>query len=256
MKQIAIVGGGGGLGGALVKQLSDQDCQTVVIGRRRPAEPRIQRFYAVDATRVDWRSLYTKIEQETSSAIDGMIFVAGTGVFGKTNLIPEEPARQTFELNFWACTAAAKAIAAHWDDKNQPGTFLAVLSIVARRAVPFEAYYAASKAATARFLECLQFEYAHKNIQIICAYPGMLRTPFRRQAPWYGFDPSQSDAGADVQKTAQSVINLLKGRRRTRVIGWRERSIDLTDRFLPGLYDRAVLGNRVRKRLKQGSPRA
>ncbi len=250
MKQVLIVGGGGGLGSALVKQLLDQNHKVVVIGRTKTGDQRVQKFYSVDATSVDWRYLYATIEKETAAPIDAVVFVAGTAIFGKTALIPQERARQTFELNFWACTTAAKTAADYWDDKRTAGKFVAILSIVARRAVPFEAYYSASKAATARFLECLQLEYGHKKIEFLCAFPGMLKTPFRRKAEWYGFEPALADEGADVSATAQAIINLLEGRRMTRVIGWRERSIDLADRFLPGLYDRAILRNRVRRLLK------
>jgi short-subunit dehydrogenase len=190
------------------------------------------------------------IEEDTAAPIDAVIFVAGTGVYGKTVMIPLERARQTFELNFWACTTAARAAAEYWDDKIRPGKFLAILSIVARRAVPFDAYYAASKAATARFLECLQFEYAYKKIEFICAFPGVLKTPFLREAEWYGIRLPFVHKGADAQKTAQVVVNLLKGRRRTRVIGWRERTIDLADRLMPGLYDRVVLRPRVNRVLR------
>ena len=93
-------------------------------------------------------------------------------------------------------------------------------------------------------------EYAHKNIQFTCAFPGSLNTQFRRQAEWYGFEPTFANRGADVHKIAQAVINLLEGKRKTRVIGWRERAIDLADRVAPGLYDRAVLRSRVKKILK------
>jgi short-subunit dehydrogenase len=250
MKQIVIVGGSGGLGGALIKQLLDENYRVVVIGRTKAADDRVHKFYPADATKVDWRSLYLTIEKDSVAPIDGVIFVAGTAVFGKTVLIPAERARETFELNFWACTTAARAAAEYWDGKNQAGRFVAILSIVACRAVPFEAYYSASKAATARFLECLQLEYGHKNIAFVCAFPGTLRTPFRRHAEWYGFKPTYANEGADVQKTAQAVINLLTGRRKARVIGWRERSIELADRLLPGLYDRTVLRSRVKKLLQ------
>jgi hypothetical protein len=67
---------------------------------------------------------------------------------------------------------------------------------------------------------------------------------------WFGLKPSFADEGADVQETADVMINLLTGKRKTRVIGWRERSIDLADRLFPGLYDRLVLRNRVQKLLK------
>jgi short-subunit dehydrogenase len=168
-------------------------------------------------------------------------------VFGKTGSIPASSARESFELNFWACSAAARSAARYWEARNRGGKFLAVLSIVARLPVPFEAYYAASKAAAARFLECLQLEYEPKKIEFLCTFPGMLRTPFRRQAEWYGLQPPSTDRGSDASKVARAIVQLLEGRRKQHVIGWRERGIDLADRYLPGLYNRAVLRPRARK---------
>jgi NAD(P)-dependent dehydrogenase (short-subunit alcohol dehydrogenase family) len=250
MKQIVVVGGGGALGRALVGRLLDRNYQVTVVGRSKPPDAGIQHFYPMDATVAPWPSLYEDVEKDCGAAIDAVMFVAGRAVFGKTPLIPLARARETFELNFWACAAAAQAAAQYWEKRKQPGKFVAVLSIVARRAVPFEAYYSASKAATARFLECLQLEYADQRIEFVCAFPGMLKTPFRRQAEWYGLQPALLDEGADVGATARAITALLEGRRKNRVIGWRERSIDLADRCLPGLYDRAVLRSRVRRILK------
>ncbi len=112
MRQILVVGGGKGLGSALVKNLLDHEHKVVVLGRTEPADAlRIQKFYGIDATAVDWPSRYSAIEKETAAPIDAVIFVAGIAVFGNTNLIPLERARQVFELNFWACTTAARAAA-------------------------------------------------------------------------------------------------------------------------------------------------
>src|SRR5439155_21656481 len=107
----------------------------------------------------------------------------------------------------------------------------------------------ASKAAAQRFLECLQLEYSRTGIAFISAFPGLLRTSFRAQSEWYGIQRTPNEGGADVRTTAEAVINLLRGRRKARVIGWRERSIDLADRLFPGLYDRTVLRTRVQKAL-------
>src|SRR5258708_26926012 len=125
MKEIAIVGGGGGLGSALVRQLLDRKYKVVVIGRTNPEDERIQKFCAIDVASADWPSLYRTIEIETAAPVDAVIFVAGTAVFGNTALIPAERARQTFELNFWPCAMAATASEQCWEDKTQAGTFLA-----------------------------------------------------------------------------------------------------------------------------------
>jgi NAD(P)-dependent dehydrogenase (short-subunit alcohol dehydrogenase family) len=253
MKQVLIVGGTGGLGSALVRQLLDQNLGVVVAGRSRTTDNRVRHSYVIDATFGEWRSLYTTIERESGKPIDAVVFVAGTAAYGRTALFPPERARSIFELNFWACSTAAKLVAEYWVETQRAGTFVAVLSIVARRGVPFEAYYSASKAAAARFLECLDLEYAAKGIRFVSAFPGTLNTPFRETADWYGIEPSLGDRGADVQRTAHAILKLLEGSRMARVIGWRERIIDLTDRLMPGLYDRMILRRRVESALKKGA---
>ncbi len=250
MKKTLVVGGAGGLGSEIVRQLLDRGVEVVVAGRRQAADARVRRSWVVDATRADWGRLYGDIERETGSAVDSVVFVAGAAAFGKTALFTAERARSLFELNFWACSGAARAAAEHWAGAGRAGAFLAVLSIAARRAVPFEAYYSASKAATARFLECLDLEYGGRGLRFLATFPGALDTPFRRQAEWLGIEPAFAEGGADVRGTARAILGILGGRRRARVIGWRERSIDLADRVAPGLYDRVVLRRRVGRMLK------
>lgn len=248
MKQVLVVGGSGSLGSTLIGQLLDRQLRVVSAGRTRSVDVRVHHSYVVDASRVDWSSLYTTVENDSGTPIDGVIFVAGTAGFGRTVLFPPERARAIFELNFWACTTAARMIAEHWSKSERAGTFVAVLSVAARRAVPFEAYYSASKAAAARFLECLDLEYGPKHIRFVSALPGVLNTPFRDQAEWYGIKPTASQA-TDIRTAARAIENLLEGNRKARVIGWRERAIDLADRVAPGLYDRAILRRRVARAL-------
>ncbi len=252
MKHALVIGGAGGLGAALVARLLDDGLEVSVAGRGPAADPRVRRSVPLDATRADWPALLADLQAGGAPPIDVVVFVAGAAVFGRTPAVPVAEARQVLELNFWACSSAALAAGEAWSAAGRPGTFLAVLSIVARRAVPFEAWYSASKAATARFLECLQLEYEPRGIRFLAAYPGMLKTPFRRRAAWHGLAPDLSEAGADVRETAAAVSALLRGRRKAAVIGWRERTIDLADRVLPGLYDRAVLRRRVRRTFPGG----
>jgi short-subunit dehydrogenase len=251
MKQVLVVGGSGRLGSALVGQLLDQRTQVVVAGRTRPDDSRVQHSYVIDANSVEWHSFYTAVEKDTGTPIDGAVFVAGTAAFGRTTWFSPETARSILELNFWACVTAAGKIADYWSESGRAGTFVAVLSVAGRRAVPFEAYYSASKAAAARFLECLDLEYASKGIRFLPAFPGALNTPFRERAQWYGMKPASADQTTDVRTAARAIEKLLTGNRRARVIGWRERVIDIADRVTPGLYDRAILRRRVSRVLDQ-----
>ena len=110
-------------------ELARSRARVVVIGRTKPAdESRIENLYGLDATAVDWPSHYSAIEKETGAPMDAVISLRGRGVFGKTNLIPVERARQVFELNFWACTSAARAAADYWTDRGRAGKFVAILN--------------------------------------------------------------------------------------------------------------------------------
>lgn len=254
MKQVLVVGAGGGLGKAVVKHLLVRNIEVAACGRTKTAPDGVRHSYVIDATSADWHSLYETIEKESASPLDAVIFVAGTASYGRTALVPAGQARAIFELNFWACTSAATLAAEHWASRGREGTFLAVLSIAGRRAVPFEAHYCASKAAAARFLECLDLEYGPKRIRFVSAFPGTLNTGFRQNAEWYGIGRASCNGGADVQQTAQEIWKLLEGTRKVGVIGRRERIIDLADRFAPGLYDRVVLKRRVAAELNKGVP--
>lgn len=244
MRNVLVVGGSGGVGAGVVRELGDLGVAVAVAGRGAPEDPRVRAVRRIDATAVDFRALYGSIEAEVGAPLDAVVYVSGRGVFGRTARVPVERARQLFELNFWGCTCAATAAAEHWLAGGRRGTFVAVLSIVARRGIPFEAHYAASKAAAARFLECLHLEHEGDGLRFVPVYPGMLRTPFRREAEWYGM-PRPGDGGGDPRAAARAIVAVLRGRRRARVIGWRERTIDLADRVAPELYDRSVLRRRV-----------
>src|SRR5207247_1753730 len=121
----------------------------------------------------DWPAVLATIEA-AAGPIDGVVFVAGTAVFGPSDETPDAAARAVFELNFWSLAHAAQAAAARWTAEGRTGSFVGVLSIAGRRAVPQEAWYGASKAAAARFLECLQLEHDPAHIRVVPAFPGLL----------------------------------------------------------------------------------
>ena len=247
MRHVLVVGGAGGLGAAVVRRLVEARVAVSVAGRRRCALPGVRASRVVDATAADWEMLYEELDGAGAGPLDGIVFVAGAAVYGRTAQIPADRARRLFELNFWACAQAATAAARRWSARGAPGTFVGVLSLVARRAVPFEAHYAASKAAAARFLECLDLEHAAGGLRFVPVYPGTLRTAFRREAEWFGVAPADDGGGTEPADAARAIVAVLQGKRRTRVIGWRERTIDLADRLAPELYDRAVLRRRVQR---------
>lgn len=244
-----VVGASGGLGRAVVAELQRRGVAVSAAGRRPPEGMSLRTFLPLEAASADWLRVYEEVEA-AGGALDAVVFVAGTAALGRTALVPEAEARSVFELNFWAVARAATAASTLWTPPARRGSFLAVLSIAGRRAVPHESWYGASKAAAGRFLESLQLEHDPRRVRLQAAYPGLLRTGFRDAVPWFGAGAPPTSYGTEPAEAAGAFCDLLAGRRRARVIGWRERAIDLADRLAPGLYDRVL-----RRRLGGGPGR-
>ena len=241
-RHVLVIAPHGTVGGAVARELRRRGVRVTGAGRTPPEPGVVDGFHPVDLSAAAWPDLYRTVAGD--GPLDSIVYAAGVGTFGRTDAIPAEEARAAFDVNFWSIANAARAAAERWVRDDTPGCFLAVLSIAGRRAVPFEAYYGASKAAAARFLEALQLEVP-PSIRFVAACPGLIRTPFRSRAVWHGMPEPSAAGGANPRETAAALCDLLEGSRRSRVIGWRERAIDLADRFAPGLYDRLVLRPRI-----------
>ena len=245
MRSLIIVGAGSGLGKVIAQKLYERNLNVFIVGRTNPNNSRKNNFYEVDIINVDWKKLLKKITDENKIQITDVIFNAGTGAFGITNLIPIKDAKFVFDLNFWCCSEAAIVFAEYWKQAKIEGCFLAVSSISALRATPLESYYAASKAALSRFLECLALEYKPFGIKLNSVYPGLLATKFRTNGKWFGVKPDFKEIGENVANTAEKIISILDGKRKVKVLGWKERTITLIDRISPKLYNNLVLDKRI-----------
>jgi short-subunit dehydrogenase len=239
---VLVIAPHGAVGSAVAGELRRRGAHVTGAGRTPPDPGVVDSFLPLDLASADWPGLLA--DASGDGPLDAIVYAAGSGAFGLAGAIPEDQGRAVFEINFWALSEAARAAAARWTRDGTSGTFLAVLSIAGRRAVPFESYYGASKAAALRFLEVLDLE-TPESIRFVAAAPGLIRSPFRSRAAWYGMPEPPATGGASPGDTAAALCALLEGSRESRVIGWRERAIDLADRFAPGLYDRLVLRPRV-----------
>lgn len=240
-----VIGASGGVGRSVARVLREARARVSSLGRRPP--PGFEGWHAsIDFASADWEALYARAEDGAGAAVDSVVYAAGTAVFGRAEAIPVASARDTFEVNFWALASAAVSASRYWAARRRRGTFIGVLSIAGRRAVPFESYYGASKAAAARFLEVMDVEHAGAS-RFVAVYPGLLDTPFRSTMGWHGMDPPSSGRASDPVIVANAVARLLRGEAQRPVLGWRENAIDLVDRVRPGLYDKLVLRRRIKK---------
>ena len=189
-----VTGAGGGIGEALVKQLSDSGCIVVATDLVVPnvtdvasadvassdiknANGAIHTFAldVTDSNAVD--ALVAKIEQEIGPIGFG-INVAGILQFGTVDTIDDDSWRRTFEVNadgvFYVSRALARVMA-----PRRRGALVTVGSNAAGIPRHAMAAYAASKAASAMFMRCLGLELAPLGIRCNSVAPGSTLTPMQ-----------------------------------------------------------------------------
>jgi short-subunit dehydrogenase len=236
-EQALVVGASAGLGAAIGAELRRRGWAVTGIARRESPPESADRSLACDVT--DDEALRRALAQAASlGPLDALVWCAGTPVMGRTLAVPHDAARAAFATSFWGMELAVRTVLPSMLERRR-GAVLAVLSLAALRAVRYEAYYAAAKAAAARWLECLAQEVEHAGVHVKCLYPGYVETGFLERGGWWGMNGPMRVRGSGVTpgRVACAAADLLASSRASAVLGWREKAIVLSDRLAPGLYD-------------------
>jgi len=241
-----VFGASSGIGKAIVAELSERGWSVSALARRTGVA-HAARSLACDVT--DDASVADAVAAATAAGGEPslVVYSAGAGVAGRTTAVPAEVAREAFEVNFWGMERVVRHVYPPMA-RRRAGSIVLVSSIAALRAVPYEAHYAASKAASARFIECLALEAEEHGVHVAWVAPGYVPTGFLERSGWYGIDrPVVSGSGVTPGDVAREVVASVEGRRHRTLLGWRENAIALADRVLPGAYDRLL-----RARMRRG----
>ena len=114
---------------------------------------------------------------ESEGRIDVLINNAGFGLYGPVEDIPLDDARYQFEVNLFGLAHLTQLVLPHMRAQGS-GRIINVSSILGRVFVPLGAWYHATKHALEGWSDCLRFETAPFNIQVILIEPGAIRTEF------------------------------------------------------------------------------
>jgi len=234
-----VVGGSSGLGLAIGEALRARGSFVTNLARRAAPSSAADASFGCDVTSTD--SVARAVSQaRTHGPIDVLVYSSGAAAMGRTLDVPEADARRSFETTFWGLDRVVREVLPEMVSRRS-GTVLVVSSLVALRAVPYQAYYAASKAAVARYLGCLSYEAGSVNVRVQALHVGFVDTGFLERGGWWGMDvPVVKGSGVTPADVARAAMELLDSGRDSMVLGWRERLIALGDRVAPTLYDRLL----------------
>ena len=180
VKKIAVVTGGtSGIGLETVKALSDKGYVVYTVSRRvlDGYIPKCGGHFSADVT--DEHALIKVFAEvwEREARLDVCVCAAGFGISGAVEFTKLEDAKKQLDVNFFGAFLTMKT-AASYMRKQGFGKILAVSSVAGEIAIPFQAFYSASKAALGKLLEAFAAEVFPFGIQCALIMPGDVATPF------------------------------------------------------------------------------
>lgn len=250
-----VTGASAGLGRATADLLAAQEWTVVGASRRGTAGK-------------GWGGLAMDVDSDESvragvrgivadhGGIDALVLAAGWGLAGPVETTTLAEARDQFETNFWGAVRVTTEALPHL--RTRRARIVLVSSIGGQVAIPFQAYYSASKFALEGWAEALAYEVAPFDVGVTLVQPGNFRTEFtagRRLAaapsgPYsaalaHAIEVMESDerAGADPAAAAKAIAGQLEAarpRRRISVGPRRDRVALVAKRVLPHRWFESV----------------
>lgn len=247
---VLVTGASSGIGAAAARLLADRGHTVVGVSRRAEAPPGVQ----TDAMDVDDdASVRDGVAAVLAShgSLDVIVNAAGYGLAGPVESTSQEEARAQLETNFWGTVRVTREALPSLRASGH-GLIVNVSSLAGVIAIPFQAYYTASKFALEGWSEALAYEVAPFGVGVTLVEPGNIASGFtagRREAAAACAEPyrdayrraieimirdEREAVGSEV--VARTIATAVAARRPPRRItsgSTGERSTVLLRRFLP-----------------------
>ena len=194
---VVITGASSGIGRATAKLFAERGERVYDLSRHGAGDPGVTH---VDADVTQPETLRAAVERITAETggIDLLVCCAGMGVSGAVEFIPEADARRQFDVNLYGTIHAVKAALPVMRQAGK-GRIVCVSSVAAVYAIPFQAYYSASKAAVNAFADALRSEVKPFGVSVCAVMPGDIATGFTAAR-------RKTAAGEDVYRNAASAV--------------------------------------------------
>ncbi|MEI8081956.1 MAG: SDR family oxidoreductase [Actinomycetes bacterium] len=223
---VVITGASAGLGQATANLLAG-DGWTVIGASRRGTGGQGWQGLVMDVD--DDQSVESGINEilNVHGRVDALVAAAGWGLAGPVETTTMTEAKAQLETNYWGAVRVTTALLPHMRTRNS-GRIVLASSIGGLIALPFQAYYSASKFALEGWAEALAYEVAPFAISVTLVEPGNFKTDFtanRRnsQGPSAAYTAALERAigvmerdeqkGADPQAAAALIARQLDARR-------------------------------------------
>ena len=172
-----ITGGSSGIGLHAARALRGRGLKVYELSRRAEnAEPGVTHLQADVTDEAQVNAAVAEILRR-EGRIDILINNAGFGISGAIEFTPAQEARRQFDVNFFGMVNMNHAVLPIMRQQGG-GRIVNMSSVAAPIAIPFQAYYSASKAAVRTYSLALASEVRPFGIEVCVIMPGDIATGF------------------------------------------------------------------------------
>ena len=174
---VAIVtGGSSGIGLAAARALRDKGLSVYILSRHPFTEKGLHHL-CVDVA--DERQCAEAVEtvRRKEGDLDLLVNCAGFGISGAVEFTEPAEAKKQMEINFFGTVNMTRAVLGYMRQRGN-GRIVNISSVAAPAAIPFQAYYSATKAAINAWTAALANEVRPYGVTVTAVQPGDIKTGF------------------------------------------------------------------------------
>ena len=174
---VAIVtGGSSGIGLAAARALRDKGLTVYILSRRPYSEKGLHHICCDVADERQCAEAFETVLHKAET-VDILVNCAGFGISGAVEFTELTEAKKQMEVNFFGCVNMTKAALPYMRQRGN-GRIVNISSVAAPAAIPFQAYYSASKAAINAWTAALANELRPCGVTVTAVQPGDIKTGF------------------------------------------------------------------------------
>jgi NAD(P)-dependent dehydrogenase (short-subunit alcohol dehydrogenase family) len=193
--------------------------------------------------------------------LDTWVHLAATSVFATFDNITPEEFKRVIDVNLTGQAYGAMAALPYLKQEGR-GALIHVTSMEARRSLPFQSAYSASKHGVEGFLEALRVELKHQGYQISVTniLPAVINTPFYNKGKTkLGVKPTGIPPYYEPSLVTDAIIYTAEHPTRDYIVGDVGRILDVAQRVSPELVDAILLligfeGQKTKELKSENSP--
>lgn len=250
---VAVVGASSGIGRETALRFAKRGAKVVVAARSESGLKSLVdeiRDGGGDATAVvadviDFEQVKAVADKaaEVYGRLDTWVHAAATGVLAPFDKITPEEFKQVIDVNLTGQAYGAMAALPHLKREGR-GALIHISSVEARRSIPLQSPYSASKHGVEGFLESLRVELKHDGwpISVTNVMPSVINTPYYNKVRTkLGVKPTGVPPYYEPGLVADAILYVAENPTRDFIVGDVGKVIDILQKISPQLMDNLLL---------------